>query len=412
MAKRKEISSSTEPPRRGMSFRDALVNATGKQNFTASDVLSALHGKGYSDRDVARMMKGYRDISSNSSKSFADFVFEPDTGFTIRGGVRGSGKKKGNVKGFDVGDLIGLGNNVSRLAGALRSSLPETRFTTDSRSLDKSLTARPAAPKTPDFKIITPLEAGFDRIANGMSGRGSTGLPDYLKNPGQSNTDLSAYIPTLTPKEHVPTLKDLLAESNTTTPEYYGGNPFDVNLGAFGINAKPLENTLLGSLLIHNNSINLGPGGTGSTTPVLSRLSGKLEDIGPAWFRGLKSLNLPKSPAWLNSLSSGTRRTVEKAMGGFELTDAERAVINKILPKVNIEMQNLQSIAGKKAAATTAERASYREADRLAQQAAEKLSRQVTTGVAEPFYSTQGVPYGYHITKRKGGKMITKFSKS
>lgn len=101
----------------GINFRDLLSNAIGKNfnDITQTDVREWAAANGWRKKDVNRVARGFTKFS----KRGGDYALTSPGEFEVAGAGPASGRKTGNVKGFDVGDLIGLGRDVSTLAGAL-----------------------------------------------------------------------------------------------------------------------------------------------------------------------------------------------------------------------------------------------------------------------------------------------------
>lgn len=101
----------------GLNFRDLLSSAVGKdfESITKEDVRDWATGQGWRKKDVNRITRGF----SKFSKRGGDFALTDPGEFDVAGAGPTSGVRTGNVKGFDIGDLLGLGRDVSTLAGAL-----------------------------------------------------------------------------------------------------------------------------------------------------------------------------------------------------------------------------------------------------------------------------------------------------
>lgn len=104
--------------RSSVTAQSLLKGATGKDSFTEADIRNLAIKQGYSQRDVNSIVKGFNQ-SQGKSIEFMDNMkeFNVFDGSEQKGGAVASGKRTGNKKGFDAGDLIGLGSNVNRFAG-------------------------------------------------------------------------------------------------------------------------------------------------------------------------------------------------------------------------------------------------------------------------------------------------------
>jgi len=121
-----------------ITFKELLNYTTGKSNASRQEFESAIASRGYKPGDIRKLGKAYDRVKESGN----EYVLHPTKGFNVydpdNKQLSGSGKNKGNKAGFDLGDLIGLGGDVSLLAGALRN---EVKGYTDSK-----------APKTAEVK--------------------------------------------------------------------------------------------------------------------------------------------------------------------------------------------------------------------------------------------------------------------
>jgi len=102
----------------GEDFRSLLSTATGKDyaGIGESDVERWASAQGWRQKDVKRIVKGFTKFSKRDN----NFNLTGPGEFRVEG-ASGSGRRKGNVKGFDIGDVVGLGRDVSLLGGALET---------------------------------------------------------------------------------------------------------------------------------------------------------------------------------------------------------------------------------------------------------------------------------------------------
>jgi hypothetical protein len=106
-------------PAGGTSFAELIQHATGSQAPSRKEFESAMASRGYRSSDIRKLTKAFDQITQSGQDYFLR-----DEGFDVYNqGTRqsGSGRAKGNKAGADIGDIVGLGNNVSLLAGALRN---------------------------------------------------------------------------------------------------------------------------------------------------------------------------------------------------------------------------------------------------------------------------------------------------
>src|SRR5258706_8370113 len=106
-----------------VTFKELLNYSTGKSNASRQEFESAMASKGYKPGDIRKLGRAYDRVKESGN----EYVLHPTKGFNVYDPTgkqtTGSGKKKGNKAGFDLGDLIGLGGDVSLLAGALRNEV-------------------------------------------------------------------------------------------------------------------------------------------------------------------------------------------------------------------------------------------------------------------------------------------------
>lgn len=106
-------------PTAGVSARDILAFASGKKSgeLNVDDIRSLAVKQGISPKDTARILAGAHSFLGSGN----DYRLTGDNGFNVvnpqTGPLTSSSRKAGNKKGFNAGDLVGLGNNVSTLMG-------------------------------------------------------------------------------------------------------------------------------------------------------------------------------------------------------------------------------------------------------------------------------------------------------
>lgn len=143
----------------GLSFSDLIKFATGSEAPTSQEFESSMAARGYRQKDVRKLTKAFDQVTQ-SGKDY----FLRDDGFDVyEGGQRetGSGRAKGNKRGADLGDLIGLGGDVSLLAGALRNE----KGGYDQKQAQKQQTAE-ATGKAQGADISKAITAGVNPLAN------------------------------------------------------------------------------------------------------------------------------------------------------------------------------------------------------------------------------------------------------
>lgn len=106
-------------PKAGISAREILAFAAGKtpEELGIDDIRSLATKQGVSPKDTSRILSGAKSFLGSGS----DYRLTNDEGFNVvdpkTGPKTASSRTSGNKKGFNAGDLIGLGNNVSTLMG-------------------------------------------------------------------------------------------------------------------------------------------------------------------------------------------------------------------------------------------------------------------------------------------------------
>lgn len=151
----------------GLDFRTLLSTAIGKDfsEINSIDVKEWATAKGYRQKDVNRITRGFNKFSRRDG----DFALTGEGEFQVSGAQR-SGRRTGNIKGFDVGDIVGLGRDVSTFAGALEGVQPQEDITE----------FEPGFATTPDIETLTagfsePIEldgsANINAQARGASGQ-------------------------------------------------------------------------------------------------------------------------------------------------------------------------------------------------------------------------------------------------
>lgn len=102
------------------SMRELITNSTGSQNPDQGRVEDLFRLYGVSEKQVKQMGKAWKRLSKNPER---DFLINTKTNDfeAVQDGqlLTGVGRNKGNLKGTDIGDLIGLGNSASLLAGGM-----------------------------------------------------------------------------------------------------------------------------------------------------------------------------------------------------------------------------------------------------------------------------------------------------
>lgn len=175
----------------GTSFRELINYTTGKSNASREDLESSLAAKGYKPSDIRKIGRGYDRVSSSGD----EYTLHPEKGFNVSSSSgqlkTGSGKRKGNKSGSDLGDLIGLGNDVSLLAGALRNELPGyTQSKQPSPTITPEATATsPTQPAAPEFD--TPVKVKKSSTTTKKAGSKST--PTKAGSSFDPNFDASKY---------------------------------------------------------------------------------------------------------------------------------------------------------------------------------------------------------------------------
>lgn len=174
----------------GTTFRELIQHATSKDAATREDFESAMSARGYAPGDVRKLGRAFDRVSGSGS----EYILHPDKGFNVfEGGKQksGSGKAKGNKAGADLGDLIGLGNEVSLLAGALRKEVPS--YEKAKTISQKAITPEHPAVKLPTVKGSIATKTGATTVTPIKKAKPSgelrttPGNPMYYEPPSKSN---------------------------------------------------------------------------------------------------------------------------------------------------------------------------------------------------------------------------------
>lgn len=104
----------------GNTFREALSQIIGKNftEITSTDVENWAKSKAYKKSDINAIKRGFEKFKEKDAR----FVMQ-DEGFEVVSDgqpIKGSGRKIGSEKGFQLSDVIGLGRDVSTLGGAIK----------------------------------------------------------------------------------------------------------------------------------------------------------------------------------------------------------------------------------------------------------------------------------------------------
>jgi hypothetical protein len=103
----------------GLNVADILAFAAGKtpgEALTASDIDIAVKKAGISDKDARAIHKASDNFLSSGNK----FLLQEDGNYNVLGPdgqITTAKRSTGNKVGFNAGDIVGLGNNMSKLVG-------------------------------------------------------------------------------------------------------------------------------------------------------------------------------------------------------------------------------------------------------------------------------------------------------
>lgn len=220
----------------GMTFKNLLSDATGKsfEDITENDVENWAYANEWRDKDIRRIVKGFTKFR----KKGADFRMAGKEGFTVDG-ANMSGRRTGNKAGFDIGDVFGLGRDVSLLGGALSQQNQSTdvlgRLDIPTKP-ESSIQSLPTIPNLPTTQV------------KGVSGQGGT------QAVGQKNQQVQ--------KDRSP--------KSAIVPESQGDVIDDLSqLSTDPLLAQDFElSTPLPSLMIGDRSINPDLGVTGNEVSI------------------------------------------------------------------------------------------------------------------------------------------------
>jgi hypothetical protein len=99
-----------------------LLNGKKISDLTEDDVRALAAKQKWSEQDTKRAIKGFRNFDKSAELEFDE---NGKTFNTVQGGryAGPSSKSTGNKKGFQVGDLVGMGKNVNYFAGLIGSTM-------------------------------------------------------------------------------------------------------------------------------------------------------------------------------------------------------------------------------------------------------------------------------------------------
>jgi hypothetical protein len=163
----------------GIDIRELLGHAVGKDfdQMNSKDFEAFAASKGVIRKDVRKMTRAFDSIKKNSARQY---LVDTD-GFNVieeNLPLSRSGRDIGNKKGLDIGDLVGLGNNVSLLAGFSSRELTSYRKDKEKRAVQEAnLTKTVGDPLTEgsDRKAAMPMTAGNLVRKNSSAGTAPTG---------------------------------------------------------------------------------------------------------------------------------------------------------------------------------------------------------------------------------------------
>ena len=109
----------------GIEIRDLVRFTVGAEtnDIATSRVKDAFRGMGYREKDVRRMGRAWDKVRGNPNR---EYILHGDDTFSVKQDgqlIEGSGRGKGNVEGFDLGDIVRLGKDISMLAGGVQSQM-------------------------------------------------------------------------------------------------------------------------------------------------------------------------------------------------------------------------------------------------------------------------------------------------
>lgn len=329
-------------------FKDTMKELGIKDEKTLRDFLS---NADYSIRGTKRAVKGFNKLKDSNQYEFTE------GGFRVRtpeGMAASSGKGRGNLKGRDIGDLIGLGRDISTLAGALnvgRNQFSAKKAAEEAQTQAAQKTAVAAAQTNltgmrsalSDAPVSTQPEppaapASGDKNKGGSGGGKEDGKttttppvappatpPPIVNAPSGSGIDSSIFMPQRKPYQE----GSGLASVKSTTPQYVGGGP-EIDLGRV-MRDMGIDTSRLGALEFLVGPQQAAPVSIPNLRPALKNVAGKVAgklDDAARWVWGEKGFNpaawrkaqdaLQKTGAAvkttpLNTTSANTLRNVGKS---------------------------------------------------------------------------------------------------
>lgn len=183
---------------KGDNFKNLIASVAGVDSFDEvtnenfDQGLDALDVSKRGRRRVNRGLKRFRKADADNR----DFILGDDT-FEARddeGRLAGSGPRRGNQVGFQAGDLVGAGNSLSYLAGALQKQ----RGVVDDRRLAQVNNTRIddfETIETPEFDINSTIDddvAGPPRPSDGDGGGDGSGRTPPVIEEDETETEAAS----------------------------------------------------------------------------------------------------------------------------------------------------------------------------------------------------------------------------
>ena len=213
----------------GDNFKKLIANVAGQESFDA--VTEANFNEGLNQLDLSkrgrrRVSKGLKRFKKAEAKGREFELGENE--FQVREGddrLQGSGALRGNQIGFNAGDLVGVGNKLGFLAGALQKQRGIDRQTAEDEAIATALRDEIALSQfdanitnelVPDTIIEQPKPKA--PVVGGGSGNKSktrSTVKDLIKTP---STGPLALPPEVEVEDPFAFLGDLNALGNRTTP--------------------------------------------------------------------------------------------------------------------------------------------------------------------------------------------------
>jgi hypothetical protein len=210
-----ETKQNKEFSREGINLRDLLRVQSGLkegQELTRADFDRSLSSAGLSRKNMRKLGKAFDTIQNNPNLDY--IVSQDGSGFNVFDKTTGaaqttSGRAKGNTKGINLADLIGLGDNVSKLAGYAAGAIPKYN-----QSLPVTVPTKQEPLSKKDIAPDDAVEVTFVPPANTAAKSSNTKTASGNKAASSTKAAIEDTLPAYNPGEFESKLREFIEGSN------------------------------------------------------------------------------------------------------------------------------------------------------------------------------------------------------